>query len=47
MTRLTYHRLGTLIQSILDAIESCNDTLVAGDLSLLDWNVEVNTEIKL
>lgn len=37
-----HHRFRPLSESILDAIQSRNDTLVAGDLSVLDGHVEVN-----
>lgn len=40
----TYDRLCAFVQSVLDAVESGDDALAAGDFSLLDGNVEVNAE---
>lgn len=42
MTSQTYDRLGSLSERELDALQGSDDALVAGDLALLDWHVEVN-----
>jgi hypothetical protein len=46
MCNETYDRLCAFVQCILDGLQSSNNSLIAGDFTLFDGNVEVNTEKK-
>ena len=43
---ITYDRFCFFVQSVLDAVNGSNNALAAGDFSIFNWNIEVNTEIR-
>lgn len=44
---ITYNRFGILFNCILYSIQSSNNTLIASNFAILDWNIEINTEITM